>query len=155
MKTFSKILLTIILVLGIAAGITFMAGEPATAATSNPTTGSAGYQILTAGPFSATTTSTVGLWTIKAPWPFRVINFTGRSTAMSNTVTFDLKNSAGVSLLSSQLTPTTTAGVVTEATFTTGVSPNITDETTLQIDSNTLGTGTTTNTTLQLEIKRL
>jgi hypothetical protein len=154
MKTFFKILLTIILVLGIAAGITFMAGEPATAATSNPAAGSAGYQILTVGPFSATTTTATAFWTVKAPWPFRVVNFSGRSVAMTNTVTFDLKNSAS-SLLSSQLTPTTTAGIVTEATFTTGVSPNITDETTLQIDINTAGAGTTTNTTLQLEIKRL
>jgi hypothetical protein len=155
MKTFSKILLTVILVLGIAMGITFMVGLPADAAQPNPSTGSAGYQILTAGPFSATTTSVTSLWTIKAPWPFRVLGFAGHSAAMTGTVTFDLKNSAGTSLLTSVLTPTTTAYVVTEASFTTNVSQNITDETTLQVDLSTNNTGTTYGTTLQLEIKRL
>ncbi len=126
------------------------------AATDNPSPASPGYQIITIGPFSQTSTAVAGLWTIKAPWPFRVVGFAGRSGAMSNTVSFDLKNASGVSLLSSQLTPTTTAAVATDATLTTNSAVlNITDETTLQIDSVTGGTGTTTNTTLQLEIKRL
>ncbi len=126
------------------------------AATSNPASGSAGYQILTVGPLSATTTSITGIWEVKAPWPFKVVGFAGHSGAMTNTVTFNLLNSSGVSLLSSALTPSTTAGVVTEATLTTSSSTlNITDETVLRIDTATAGTGTTTNTTLQLEIKRL
>ena len=126
------------------------------AATENPSTGSSGYQIINIGPFSSTSATTLGIWTMKAPWPFRVIGFTGYSTAVSNVTTFDLKNAAGVSLLSTAITPSTTAGVVTAATLTTGSSTlNVTDETVLQVDTGTLGNGTTTHTTLQLIIKRL
>lgn len=126
------------------------------AAVGNPGPTLSGYQIIAIGPLSAASSSTTGIWEIKAPWPFKVIGFAGHSGAMTNTVTFDLKNSSGVSLLSSAITPTTTAGVVTEATLTTGTATlSITDETVLRIDTATAGTGTTTNTTLQLEIKRL
>ncbi len=164
MKGFFKISLIAVLAIVLLLGAMWLPGKlmpqynasKAWAATANPASGSAGYEMIVIGPFSATTTTTTGLWEIKAPWPFRVIGFAGHSGAMSNTVTFDLKNSSGVSLLSSALTPTTTAGVISEATLTTGSSTlNITDETMLQINTATNGTGTTTNTTLQLEIKRL
>jgi hypothetical protein len=161
MKGFFKTgltLLMIALVIACVGGMIYQGNFPNTAqaATANPSPASSGYQIITIGPISATTTSVTGIWEIKAPWPFRVIGFAGHSGAMSNTVTFDLVNSSGVSLLSSALTPSTTAGIVTEATLTTSSSTlNITDETFLRIDTATGGTGTTTNTTLQLEIKRL
>ena len=155
MKRLFKSTLIIALVIAAAFGV-MQVIKPADAATGNPGPTLPGYQIIAIGPISATTTTTTGIWEIKAPWPFKVLGFQGHSNAMSNTVTFNLLNSAGTSLLSSALTPTTTAGVVTEATLTTSSSTlNIADESVLRIDTSTLSNGTTTNTTLQLMIKRL
>jgi hypothetical protein len=149
MKTFSKILLTVILVLGIAAGITFVAGGPATAATSNPTTGSPGYQILVA-PVSRITTTTSGIVKLKAPWPFRIVMVSAVSNTYTGVVTVDVVNAAGTSVLTSAVTLST---VVSEGTLTTASTLNITDETNLSI--NTAGTGTANDTTVQIDIKRL
>lgn len=124
-------------------------GRDAWAATDNPSSASSGYQVIILTP-PAITAATTGYVKFKAPWPFRVLNFSAVAGAIGGTSTLDLKNSAGTSLLSSAMTLST---VVTEATFSTTDLRNITDETTLQID--TANTGTGGPVTLQLDIKRL
>lgn len=151
MKIFKSILTVVLLIALLLLGMWLPAQFTgrAQAATDNPSTASPGYQIVSTVVTSISGT-TSGIWKIKAPWPFRVMSFVAVQPTNYGQVFLDLKNQAGTSLLSSTMSLST---VVTEATFTTAVSQNITDETTLQVD--TSNTGTAGNVTLQLNIKRL
>ena len=148
MKTLFNISLALLLAVMVLLGGILLLGAP-TLALAAPPTGAPGYQILTI-PISSVTGTTTAIWKIKAPWNLRVLGFHAVNQAQSGTVTYDLQNSSGVSLLSSAITGST---VVTDATLTTSSSTlNIAQGSTLQI--NTAGTGSSTNVSINIETVR-
>jgi hypothetical protein len=152
MKKISKLILTLVLIVAALAGLIYQGSfaDRAEAATSNPSTGSSGYQVI-ALPISAITTTTSGIVKFKAPWPMRIVHMSAVGNAVTGTCTLDLVNSVGTSLLSSAMTLSTSVG---DATLTaTTANLNITDETNISL--NTANTGTANNVTVLLGIKRL
>ncbi len=120
------------------------------ATTGNPGPTLTGYQMITI-PISAITTTTSGIWKMKAPWPFKILHMSTVAQAVTGTCTVNLVNSAGTGLLTSAATLSTS---VVDATLTaTTANLSITDETNISL--NTAGTGTADNVTVLMAIKRL
>lgn len=146
------IVLVAVLTTGLVGGMIYFGSfaAPADAETGNPGPTLTGYQTIVM-PISSVTTTTTGILKFKVPWPVRVLHMSAVGNAITGTVTLDLANSAGTSLLSSAMTLSTTLGDATLTATTANLS--VTDETTLQL--NTANTGTANNVTVLLGIKRL
>jgi hypothetical protein len=150
MKFLKYILIVMLIIAAVFGTALMLQPRAASAGPSNPATGASGYQVLIL-PISAITATTTGIVKFNAPWNFRVNRISSYANSVTGTVTVDVKNSAGTSLLSSAMTLST---VYTEGTVTTDSGTrNITDETAVSV--NTANTGSATNVTLLLEIKRL
>lgn len=128
---------------------------PADAATSNPSPGSSGYQLVCFGPYSTLTASTTNIARFIAPWPARLIEFSASSRLVSGTspsMMLQIRTGATTTLVSSMTLTTNTAPV--EATLNT--NPNITDESAVSVDAIVSGTTPSfVDTTFCMGIKRL
>jgi hypothetical protein len=124
------------------------------AATSNPSSGSSGYQILVTH-IPGAHTSTVTPVKFKAPWPYRVLSISAYArvvkTGSTETYTLDVQQGT-TSLLSTPMSLATQATVLDGTLATT---PNIADEATVSYIL-TLGgdTPSITDTTVVMAVKR-
>lgn len=119
------------------------------AATSNPTSGSSGYVIIT-HPIGSITANTTGIPIFKSPFPHRVVNIMTMSRAQSAaTYSLMIKTGGTTSLLSSAISGTTTGW--TEGTLI--ASPNIADEASVTADVTT-GTSLVNDLVIEVILKR-
>lgn len=149
---FFKPLLIVCLVLAAVAGMIYQGSfaDRADAATTNPGPTLAGYQMIVI-PISRITTTTTDIYKFKVPWPVQLLHVSHVTNTYTGTVTLDVKNASGTSLLTSAGTVST---VLQEAVLTATTSTlKIADESTISIS--TAGTGTANDVTVTLGIKRL